>query len=372
MSNHELFDALVPLLVDEVLEKLSRLETDSPLCRLKFWYYDTCAPSCYYLAEGLTEVQRSQLLTDQGRNALYEIWDGGSGNVEFDLGGQPDSPTHSLLARVYSLMSSDDLDEMGQGHEGRRALVQKVALQLNAMDLSTKYSVTDDFVAYAQNGTDYGCDTYEDICASVPESKLELLRSRKLMGPGERYDERPGYKYGSDPTPAQLAVVETIAQVQKRSPQEQIEYWIGQLDQMAGGEECDMKQFKVLASFPLRKLLELGNDAVLPLVRLANKWADQPEWNQEDSSGGLTPMHDVIISALLEIQKMRYGNREIELLLRDSLEKAWRSNAHRSLWGMLPVHFATTLHKFFDGYPEPEMEGNALVHPEQFLNVKLH
>ena len=110
MSNNELFNALLPLLVDEVLENLSRLETDSPLCRLKFWYYDTCAPSCYYLAEGLTEVQRSQLLTDQGRNALYEIWDGGSGNVEFDLGGQPDSPTHSLLARVYSLMSSDDLD----------------------------------------------------------------------------------------------------------------------------------------------------------------------------------------------------------------------------------------------------------------------
>jgi hypothetical protein len=183
MMNATLFDKLIPLLIDETLRAASQRTTDSPLARLKFWYYDTCAPQCYFLAHAITESERQTILDQRGRNALYDIWDG-TGSIEFDIGIDESTPAFGLLARVYEFMCSPE----DRHQQASRHLAQQLSRKLNELDWSSHCPVTDDFVVYAQNGTDYGCDCYEDLCASVPEAKLRLLRDRRLLGPDSDYD----------------------------------------------------------------------------------------------------------------------------------------------------------------------------------------
>ena len=92
-----------------------------------------------------------------------------------------------------------------------------------------------------------------------------------------------------------------------------------------------------------------------------------------DSGGraaAATPPLLVYIIGTYPILTTTFIDREVELLLREFLDKSCRVNAGRTLWGTLPFHCADTLHKLFDRYPKPEMAGhNALADPEQFLAV---
>lgn len=193
MFERDVCEPLVPLLVKEIADKLSRIPRDTNLCRLKIWYYDTCAPCCYFLGDALTEVDRTKYLAELGKNALDEIWLEGS-TYNFGIGDTRGTRSFDLLASVYRMMCSDDSDEFKQGHLARRAIVQKVAMQLNSIDLTGSYNVTDDFVAYAQNGTDVGCDTYEDLIESFPPQKIQMLRQRELLGPGASYTAMKRYE----------------------------------------------------------------------------------------------------------------------------------------------------------------------------------
>jgi hypothetical protein len=189
----ELFERLLPLLVDETLAQVRALSLDGPLARLKLWYYDTHAPACYFLAHGITQRERQRMLDNDGREALYQIWDG-TGSIEFEIGLS--GASRPLLEQVYERMAYDP-DEGGELQEGEYGeslsgvLAQMFARRLNEIDWAQYCAVTDDFIVYSQNGTDYGCYCYEDLCASVPTEKLDLLRSRRLMGPGEQYAYLP-------------------------------------------------------------------------------------------------------------------------------------------------------------------------------------
>jgi len=175
-------DPLIPILAKEVAAKLSKIARDVTISRLKIWYYDTHAPCCYFLGDVLTERGRAKCLAESGRNALYEIWDR-VGSIEFGIGEDDDSPSIPMLAKVYEMMCSDqDKDE-----QSSRILAQKLSWRLNETDWLQHGSVTDDFIVYAQNGTDSGCDTYEDLIESVPTQKIQMLRQRDLVGPGASY-----------------------------------------------------------------------------------------------------------------------------------------------------------------------------------------
>ncbi len=192
MFERDVCEPLIPVLVKEITDHLSTIARDVTLCRLKMWYYDTCAPCCYYLGDALTEEDREKYLAESGKDALYEIWEG-ERTFDFGIGETPNSQSFDLLASVYRMMSSDDLGEFKRGHVARRSIVHKVAMQLNSIDLTCFCCVTDDFIAYAQNGTDDGIDTYEDLIESVPHHKIEMLRQRELLGPGASHTDMKRY-----------------------------------------------------------------------------------------------------------------------------------------------------------------------------------
>ncbi len=83
-----------------------------------------------------------------------------------------------------------------------RRLPSALSWHLNSIEWERGMQCYDDFIVYAQNGTDYGCNCYQDLVASVPGQKLELLRSRGFLGQGRRYstvhagsEERPPRVY---------------------------------------------------------------------------------------------------------------------------------------------------------------------------------
>ena len=60
-----------------------------------------------------------------------------------------------------------------------REMIQAVARELNAVDWSMVMPTTDDFVVTATDSS--GLQIYDDLEASVPAEKLQLLRSRNMM-----------------------------------------------------------------------------------------------------------------------------------------------------------------------------------------------
>ena len=188
----KLINDSLPIMVSEVLAHAKELKLSSPLARLKFWYYDTCAPKCYFIGSALTEADRVRILRDDGVNAAYNLWNG-SGSIEITVGLKDESQCTPYFAQAYEMMGlsaqeRENANLSEQANEVSRLLAQALSRHLNKLDWSEVCSVTDDFIVYAQNGTDRGCDCYEDITASVPKQKLELLIARGLMGEGSNYD----------------------------------------------------------------------------------------------------------------------------------------------------------------------------------------
>lgn len=193
MTVDEFIASALPSMATEVVAQARRLRIDSPLCRLKFWYYDTCAPSCYLLGDALRAADRERIVATEGINAGDQLWDG-SGPIEISVGLSDDSPCTSVLAKAYNAMCMDasELHAAGLPESAAymsRWLAQSLSRYLNEPGWDTVCPVTDDFIVYAQNGTDYGCDCYEDIVASVPSEKLDLLRSRGFLGHGDYYSD---------------------------------------------------------------------------------------------------------------------------------------------------------------------------------------
>jgi len=193
VSVDRLIVEVVPLLAEEVFAVVTRLRTPSPMFRLTFRYYDTCAPSCYFLAHGLTASERDDILRYDGINAGSNLWNK-TGSIEFDVGDLSEraTPSKALMTKAYEYMAmdSDEHNAAGLADDAcvmSRLIAQSLSRHLNQVEWHEVCSVTDDFIVYPQNGTDYGCDCYEDIVASVPGKKLDLLRSRGFLGLGERY-----------------------------------------------------------------------------------------------------------------------------------------------------------------------------------------
>ena len=113
--------------------------------------------------------------------------------MEVTVGLKDESRCKPYFAQAYEMMGLSVQERKianlcEQANEASRLLAQALSRHLNELDWSEVCPVSDDFIVYAQNGTDRGCDGYEDLIASVPKQKLELLIARGFMGAGSAYD----------------------------------------------------------------------------------------------------------------------------------------------------------------------------------------
>jgi hypothetical protein len=367
MNVTTVFESLVPRLVDAIPRSVGAIGLTEPICCLRIYYYDTHAPCAYLVLRPVDESFRSKVLAEKGGDALYYLWasaeDMKGDAPEATLGDvEADSANRDLFRRIYDLLSEDEDRYMPI----YRKALQKASYQLNLMDWRSVCRVTDDFVVAPADGSQCFADDYPDIAQSVPAARLELLRSRGLLGPGEEWGQRPGYPY-HDPS-RDLDVLE-----HGKSTQERIDYWIDQLDQMAAGKDCDMTRLGRNAHAPLERLGKMGTGMAVPLLKFACRWAEKPEWDCDDLKAAKEkPMVEVFYHLFVKVAELRHNDPSIELLLREFLTRSCRANEGRTLWGILPFRCAQCLHKLFDRYPEAKIAAdNALENRADFQRIPL-
>lgn len=334
MKKHDrIIDELVPLLAEDTFSALGNAHSDSPYVRLKLYYYDTHAPSCYLLGYALTDAGRSSIMGSDGPGALRNIWcDDKNVEVELGLSGAP--RLLQLLADLYDLMGNDE--------SLSRELATRLSMHLNAVKWPEIVSIADDFVSYPANGTDHGCDVYEDIRNSVPAKKLSLWRSRGFLGKDElHWDTR------LDSLTLDEFISKLVERIEALPTERQVAAWIQVLDKVMAGTDAEMKMVKLSPFTPFRYLTERGNESALPLLELAAKWSESIDIWEDDhhpTPGIPDQMYEIIDFARENVDSSSRSHDLIRQVLRHAQHHQYLGLSHAC---------CEALHQLFDGYPEP-------------------
>jgi hypothetical protein len=194
MSKPNTFENLARVLVAAIPTAIASLKLAKAVCCVRIHYYDTHAPSTYLLLKTISADCRTSVLESKGRNALYYLWGSGEecgdGHVYLPKPTSPDDPPgiKTLLETVYDLLRDDEGKYMDQF----RSMLQRVSLELHSIDWNRFCPVTDDFSIVPADGSAHFGNEYDDIANSIPPARLDLLRSRGLLGHHENWDRRPG------------------------------------------------------------------------------------------------------------------------------------------------------------------------------------
>ncbi len=164
---------------------------------------------------------------------------------------------------------------------------------------------------------------------------------------------------------------EIVNVIPKLKLDEQIEYLMIRLDQMAAGENCNMNYHRLEVSAVFEYLENLGSKPVIPLLKLCSKWASRSEWKGDRPSRKITelPMNTIVHYAVWFARDVNTYNGEIKNLLKAIIRKSLKANQKRKFWGTLPYHAAECLHSLDSSYPEPKKgeTDNKFKNPKEFL-----
>lgn len=186
MKDSEVFEALVPLLVDEIPKRIAALKLKQPIFRLRIYYYDTHAPATYLMLVPSTEDYRAELIRKHGDESRHELWVGGDGTDVPKCELFDPRPIAKLFNQVYKLLDEKESFYMVQF----RAMLHRVAWRLNRLDWTGICPVTDDFFVVPHDGSAHFDNGWPDVVRSIPPERLELLRS-KGFGPPDWWQELP-------------------------------------------------------------------------------------------------------------------------------------------------------------------------------------
>lgn len=163
--------------------------------------------------------------------------------------------------------------------------------------------------------------------------------------------------------------------VSSKSTGGQTAHWIQVLERIASGKEAESDWSFLAPDHAIQRLRELGDPAVVPLLKFVRKWAGRPEFDGDRPKRNVTelPMQTPTIGALMMVRESGYRTRETELLLRDIVRRSVKANVGRRLWGIVPMWGARCLFGLFEGYPEPEQNDrtNELMNRNEFTKKGL-
>lgn len=173
------------LLVSNIPKAIKAAKLREPVYCLRIWYNgtdsdETAVPWLMLVKEST----RKSFKLEHGNEAPYYIWAADEAtNADQSFNIQIDNDE---LVKQYGLWH-DHLCDVDDDEELQpfREMTQRVAAKLNTLDWATIVPATDDFVVFPADGSHTFCDDLGDLHASVPEKRLNLLRSRNLLGPAE-------------------------------------------------------------------------------------------------------------------------------------------------------------------------------------------
>jgi hypothetical protein len=171
-------------LVALIPSHVAALGIREPVYCLRNWYYGTDMLPTERVPTLMLpkESTRQRVLSARGPKAPHYLWcaDELSSREHSYLGGIEDEELSALCRKWYD----QDWGRRPETEELRpiREMAQRVSAQLNRIAWHRYAPVTDDFVVFPADGSHTFCGDYEEMLASVPVERLDLLRARKLLG----------------------------------------------------------------------------------------------------------------------------------------------------------------------------------------------
>jgi hypothetical protein len=127
-----------------------------------------------------SDGRRREALAKRGESAPHYLWcadELSGGDFSADI---RDPSVTALCRRWYAQLSGRQTEE--EELLPMRQMVQRVATRLNCLSWKEYVPVTDDFVVFPADASHTFCADYDEMMASVPADRIELLRSRKMLG----------------------------------------------------------------------------------------------------------------------------------------------------------------------------------------------
>ncbi len=151
-----------------------------------------------------------------------------------------------------------------------------------------------------------------------------------------------------------------------------VEHWVNVLERIASGKENESEWSFLASDYAIRRLKELGDRAIVPVLKFVRKWSGKPEFDGDRPKRKFNelPMQTPTINALMLVRESSCHTLEVESLLRDILRRSIKANDGRKLWGIMPVWTARCLSTLFEHYPNPiqHESTNALVNHVEYTN----
>jgi hypothetical protein len=191
MPAKTIYSKLVPLLIEAVPRAVQANAYPDLVYCLRVYYDSIDTPQEGYATRLrlIKEANRARVLATTGANAPYYIWCADETDSTMEHGPNiflnDDPKISKLCGKIYERLCNDEEANLPL----LRGAIQEVCRALNQMDWRRFCEATDDFVVFPADGSHTFYDDYGDLVASVPAERVELLRSRGLLGPAERWDQ---------------------------------------------------------------------------------------------------------------------------------------------------------------------------------------
>jgi hypothetical protein len=294
---------------------------------------------------------RKWMLEHHSADASHNLWQPqremkrGTDFVEVPLA---DSSLRDRIESCYDAMDSDANDEIAL--LPFRKTMWRLANRLNAIDWKGVLAITDDFVVVATDWSGFWVE--EDAKKSIPEPKKRLLESRRLFfGTGDRQS-------------AAKTIEDYEQKLAGRPPEEQVGFWIREVQLLAEGKTGILKQNNWTALEGLTCLFPFGSAAVEPLLDLAVAIDAMPH----EIKGRTAPSVEVLSRVFHILGVIEHADGAVEKRLRKMLDDSCRANEHRERWTETPFLCASLLWRLFNSYDFPSKDdGNVLCDWKEWL-----
>ena len=186
VTGQQILERLEKLLVDTIPKRVEMLGISEPVYCLRIWYFGTDV-----MPEERTpslmlpkEAWRKRVLAEKGEKVPHYLWCPDEIDSFRDMAyfaELADAMITQTVCDWYSQMPQRNLPD-DNDLIPMQAMVRRVAVKLNRLNWPKYAPVTDDFVVVAADGSRSLASDYEELVASVPSERIELLRSRRLLG----------------------------------------------------------------------------------------------------------------------------------------------------------------------------------------------
>jgi hypothetical protein len=190
MRKPAVYAKLVPLLVEAVPRAVQKACYSEPVYCLRVYYDSIDMPEEGYATRLrlINEESRARVLASKGSSAPYYLWCADETDSTKEHGPNilldDDPKIAKLCGQIYERLCDDEEENLPL----LRGAIQEVCRALNRLDWRPYCQATDDFVVFPADGSHTFYDDYGDLVASVPVERVELLHSRGMLGPADRWD----------------------------------------------------------------------------------------------------------------------------------------------------------------------------------------